>query len=489
MAGALSGERRWRPPAILVALAAMLIALAINHAGYRGGGADDWHYLEAARCAAAQHALCVPQSHWWARFTLVAPMAVPLALGGESRLTLGIVPLLYAAAAISLFTLLVARWFGRAAAMLGGLLIATLPAISLVLLQPNVDTAELAFMLAALLAFDIGARSGRRSLAIAGGALLGLAILTRPSALALLPILALAAAAAPQLRRLVLPAALGLAAMLAAEAAAYWLWLGDPLRSWTLSLGHTSIPSAELPPGFHSARGPLFNPDYIAAWRPAMGIRIHWTVDPILNLLASPAIGPLLIAALLLLALRRPAPVAPQGRLLLWLLGGAILWFGAITYAFAIDPKPRMFLPVAAAAAAIFAAQADSLWREGRRALVAALAAIVVAMNLVYAATIPDLRGLEPPAEQWVREFGPTLAVDDASRRFLTLVPGVSALPVDPPGGARFMTVALGPCAEVARFRAGWRIERMAVTTTAAGEQASLCLFSRSASPATSLRR
>ena len=38
-----------RPPAALVALAAMLVALAVNHAGYRGGGADDWHYLEAAR--------------------------------------------------------------------------------------------------------------------------------------------------------------------------------------------------------------------------------------------------------------------------------------------------------------------------------------------------------------------------------------------------------------------------------------------------------
>jgi hypothetical protein len=32
----------------------MLIALAINHAGYRGGGADDWHYLEAARCVAGR---------------------------------------------------------------------------------------------------------------------------------------------------------------------------------------------------------------------------------------------------------------------------------------------------------------------------------------------------------------------------------------------------------------------------------------------------
>ena len=50
----------------------------------------------------------------------------------------------------------------------------------------------------------------------------------------------------------------------------------------------------------------------------------------------------------------------------------------------------------------------------------------------------PISAALEPPAEQWVRELGPTLAVDDASRRFLTLVPGVPALPVDPPGARGF---------------------------------------------------
>ena len=477
-----------RPPPLAVALAALLLALAVNHAGYRGGGADDWHYLEAARCAAAQHVLCVPETHWWARFFLVAPTALVIALGAESRLTVGLVPLLYAAAAVVLFTLLLQRRFGRAEAMLGGVLLASLPALALVLLQPNVDTAELAFILAALLAFEAAARGGRRGLAPLGGALLGLAILTRPSALAMLPIAALAAAANPPLRRLALPAALGLGGALAAEMAVYWLWLGAPLHSWALSLGHTSIPSAELPPGFHSARGPLFNPDYIAAWRPAMGIRIHWTIDPLLNLLASPAMGPLLIGALLLLALRPPKPGEAQGRLLLWLLGGAILYFGAITYAFAIDPKPRMFLPVAAAGAAIFAVQAVRLWRERRRAVAAGLAAILVAMNLVYLATVPDLNGLEPAAAAWTRELGPSRAVDDASRRCLTLVPGVRALPVDPPGAPRYMIVALGACDGEARFR-GWAIERAFTITTAAGEQASLCLFRRPGDPAAAPRR
>jgi hypothetical protein len=482
MAGEWSGLSKWdwrRPPAALVALAAMLVALAVNHAGYRGGGADDWHYLEAARCAAAQHGLCVPPSHWWARFSLVAPMALALALGGESRLAVGIVPFLYAAVAVVLFSLLVERRFGRAEAVVAGVLMATVPTVSLVLLQPNVDTAELAFTLGALLLFQSAAASGRRSVALAGGALLGLAILTRPSALALLPIAALVVAATPSLRRLALPAALGIAAPLAAEAFVYWLWLGDPLHSWALSLGHTDIPSAELPPGFHSARGPLFNPDYIAAWRPAMGIRVHWTIDPILNLLANPAMGPLLIAALLLLALRRPSPRDADGRTLLWLLGAAILYLGAITYAFAIDPKPRMFMPIAAAAAVIFAVQAARMWREGSKALAGAVGLVTIGIGLVYMATVPDLRGLEPAAGAWVRDYGPGLAVDDASRRFLTLVPGVPELAVNPPRATRYMIVALGPCAEVERFRTDWRVERVSTVETAGGEQASLCLFRR----------
>jgi 4-amino-4-deoxy-L-arabinose transferase-like glycosyltransferase len=478
----VSGLSKWdwrRPPVAMVVLAAMLVALAVNHAGYRGGGADDWHYLEAARCAAAQHGLCVAPNHWWTRFPLVAPMALALALGGESRLTLGIVPLLYAASALVLLALLVERRFGRAEAMIAGVLMATLPTLSLVLLQPNVDTAELALTLGALLLFQSAAARGRGREALAGGALLGLAILTRPSALALLPIAALVVAAAPSLRRLALPAALGIAAPLATEALVYWLWLGDPLHGWALSLGHTRIPSSELPPGFRSARGPLFNPDYIAAWRPAMDIRVHWTIDPILNLFANPAMGPLLIAALVLLALRRPSLRDADGRTLLWLLGAAILYFGAITYAFGIDPKPRMFMPVAAAAAVIFAVRAARMWRDGSRALVGAATLGTVGFGLVHAATVPDLRGLELPAGEWVREYGPGLAVDDAAGRFLTLVPGVRALPVDPPGASRYMIVAFGACAEVERFRTGWRIERAFVLRTDGGEQASLCLFSR----------
>jgi 4-amino-4-deoxy-L-arabinose transferase-like glycosyltransferase len=414
-----------------LAVVALVAVTLLNPLGYRGGGGDDWHYLEAARCAAA-HGLCPPANHWWARLPLVVPMGWAIAGGGVSRLTVGLVPFLYALAALSCFTLLVQRQFGRGAAMVAGGLLATLPVAAFSWLQPNVDVPELAFLAAALLALDQAARSARRRWALAAGALLGLAILTRPTALVALPILAVLPLLHPPLRRFILPVLLGLAAPVLLEALFYALWLGDPLASWRLSLGHAALATDELPPGFHPARGPLFNPDYIAAWRRPMGIHVHWTVDPVLNLLASPAIGLLLGGALLLLLLAPPRPGDAEGRKTLLLLGAAMLWFGALTYALAIDPKPRMFLPVAAAAAAIAGVQVMRLKARGRRLLALAVVGLVAAMSLVRIYDEQGVAALEPPARAWVAEAGAHLAVAIRRARFLALVRGVRALPVAP---------------------------------------------------------
>lgn len=413
------------------AVVALLAVTLFNPLGYRGGGGDDWHYLEAARCAAA-HGLCPPANHWWARLPLVLPMGWAIAGGGESRLAVGLVPFLYALAAIICVTLLVQRQFGRGAAIVAGGLLAMLPVAAFAWLQPNVDVPELAFLAAALLALDQAARTERRRWALAAGALLGLAILARPTALVWLPVLVLLPVLHPPLRRLARPAALGLAAPLLAEALAYALWLGDPLTSWRLSLGHAALATDELPPGFHPSRGPLFNPDYIAAWRRSMDLHVHWTVDPVLNLFATPKLGLLLGGALLLLLLAPPRWRDPECRKLLWLLGAAMLGFGALTYALAIDPKPRMFLPVAAIAAAIAGVQVMRLRARGRVLLAATIASLVAALSLVRIADEPGLAALEPPAGAWVTEAGARLAVENRTARFLTLVPGVRQLPLAP---------------------------------------------------------
>ncbi|MBY0519792.1 MAG: hypothetical protein K2P79_05130 [Sphingomonas sp.] len=63
----------WALPVVM-----LIVVKLVNPIGYTGGGGGDWHYLEAARCAAA-HGPCLPQSHWWARFSLVLPMAAAIA--------------------------------------------------------------------------------------------------------------------------------------------------------------------------------------------------------------------------------------------------------------------------------------------------------------------------------------------------------------------------------------------------------------------------
>jgi 4-amino-4-deoxy-L-arabinose transferase-like glycosyltransferase len=455
--------RPWLAPAIV--LAAMAAAVLLNPLGYRGGGADDWHYLEAARCAAAQ-GLCPPPVHWWARWTLVAPMGAALALLGESRWVVGLVPLFYAALALTCFTLLVQRQFGRAEAIVAGALLAVTPVVAFFYLQPNIDMPEFAFLLAGALAFQSAARGGRTVWAVVAGVLIGLAILTRPTALAALPMLGLFILMHPPLRRLALPVALGLALPVLAEALTYWLWLGDPLHGWRLALGHAAIASDELPAGFQSARGPLFNPDYIDAWRRAMEIRVHWTIDPVLNLLANPQMGLLLVAAYALALAKRPAGPAVR-----WLLGASLIWFVCLSYVLAVDPKPRMFLPLAAAAATIAGIQFVRLRGSWRVWLAALLLGAVGLLSLVRIRNEANISALEPVAAAWATA-DPGFAVEARTSRFLTLVPGIAGRPAT---GPRLLQIAFERCEAASRGR---RVER-SYYLEQNGEMAALCLFSR----------
>ena len=83
----------------LVVAAVALALMALNPVGYVGGGWDDWYYLQAARCA-AEHGYCTPTEHWALRFTVVAPLGWSMALLGESREALWVVPAAYSLAAL-----------------------------------------------------------------------------------------------------------------------------------------------------------------------------------------------------------------------------------------------------------------------------------------------------------------------------------------------------------------------------------------------------
>ncbi|MDB5700626.1 MAG: hypothetical protein JWL66_825 [Sphingomonadales bacterium] len=64
-------------PLGLLLLTAVLLTL-VNPIGYHGGGADDWYYLQAARCLVETQGLCLPHTHWAARFPLILPMAAAI---------------------------------------------------------------------------------------------------------------------------------------------------------------------------------------------------------------------------------------------------------------------------------------------------------------------------------------------------------------------------------------------------------------------------
>ncbi len=346
---------RWRSariPPVAVALAAALTLVVLAPVGYVGGAWDDIHYLEAARCTAA-HGFCVPDDHWGRRFPLVAPVGFVLALFGESRQALWVVPLVYSLAAVMLLTATVQRTFGQSAALIAGFLFAVTPVFSERILHLGVDIAEFTFLAAAAFCFRMTVEKRTIVWVLLAGLAASLAVLTRPTSLALLPVIAAAFVLSGQKHRL-LPFGLAFAAPLIAEGLCYWIAAGDPFLSWRLSLAHTTIPTDQLAPGVNLAERPFLNVAFIDNWRPASGIEVHWTVDAFLNLVANGAVMVLPVAiALLVFHRRRLGQPEAGGWALLFLVGAAAFYFAALVYGLAIDPKPRMFLPVAAIACVV----------------------------------------------------------------------------------------------------------------------------------------
>lgn len=425
----------------------LLLALLVSGlypSGYVGGGGDDARYLQAIRCAAEQ-GYCVPRHHWGARLTLVMPAGLFAGLLGESRTVLAIAPMLYAAGALTLFTLIVRKLAGRNAALAAGCALVATPIFADRMQRLNVDIPELFFLLAGLWLLMLGAERNRQGLVVAAGAAFGLAVLTRTSAIASAPIVAvglLLFTAAPQ-RRIALLATGG-AGLLACEALLHWVGGGDPLLSWKLAYAHTSIPSTALPAGLDLSRSPLLNADYIANWHRSMGIGVHWLLDGALNFAANPLVRlTLLFAALsglITIVRNNSAGRLPWLGLSLrarFLLGAAVAYFCLLTFVLAVHPTPRMFLPMVALAAFVIGSQARDPSREARFALAASLS-IMLFYTSVQGLQKVGLEPYEAEAARWARAGGEQLQVDRTAAKVFALVPAVAALPVwkgatDPP--------------------------------------------------------
>lgn len=292
----LAGRRGW------LAVAAVAIFYALLHPiGYTGGGADDSRYLVAARCWAAEGSMCLPTTHWASRWPALAPIAAGIRLFGEGRTTIGLGTLAGWAVSVALVGLLGRLWFDRTTGLVAAAVFASIPSVSAWATQPSVDLIELAFELGALALATMAYRRQSIRTAIAAGIAAAAAVQSRETSLIFCSVAALAWLMLHREQRGLSWWALGgFGAGQAVEMVAYAVATGDPLARYRLSLGHVAIASPELEPWVDTSQSPLFNPSYIAGWKPAMGIDLWWPIDPWLNLFASPLIGFWLVAAIVL---------------------------------------------------------------------------------------------------------------------------------------------------------------------------------------------
>jgi hypothetical protein len=424
---------RTLPDPYLVAVALLLALVLPNPAGYVGAAGDDFYYVQAARCVAA-HGWCIPDTHWAARWPLVAPMGAVFALLGDGLWQSMVVPFTYSIMAVLFFVRVLDEAWGRATALMGGVAFVATASFAKGLLQPNVETIEVAWLI-------VAAWAGRRAIAgnarpvlwaLVAGLFLGLAVQARMTTLAWLPIFAIALLAVPgRYRRLALPAMAGLAVPIGADMLVNWHLTGNPLLNQHLSIVHTRIVSSELPAWVDRSRSPLFNPQFIGGWAPASCIHAHWTVQGAVNLLMNPQMGPVLLGSLLLLFLARKRLAWRSPEVLL--AGAALLYTGALIYALAIDPKARMFLPTAAIAAALIGRLGVMLWQEaGERVLVGIMLAGIVVMGAIATGKRFDMTIAGPLAGQWARENPGKVAVEKDTAHTLTFDATVRTLPVWP---------------------------------------------------------
>lgn len=451
-----TGTPVWRHwPALAVALLA-LACVAINPVGFIGGGGDDTHYLDAARCWVVQGAPCLPTSHWWTRWPIIAPMAGAIALFGESRASVGAGAFFYWSASIALVGWIGANWFNRRTGFVAAALLALTPSVTAPALQPNADIPELAFQLAALAAATLGLRHQSRSWAVIAGLLAGIATQTRDTSALFAISAALGWLVLPKNRRSVLLWAIpGFLAAMIGEAVIYAIATGDPLWRFELAMRHAGIPSDELAANVDTSARPFFNPGFIAGWKRDMGIQVVWPIDPWLNLIASPKVMQMFLATALLGGLYWKHVSRGDRRHLIVIAGCALLIALFLVYGLAVDPKPRMFMALVAACALASGVFADTAFRNGQKLFPLFVLGGCTLMGLRILSIYPATYQAEARAREWIAAHLGSTEIDDRARAFLTLLPEARALPGKGTGGAMLITTAVRDCSALERPRTG----------------------------------
>ncbi|WP_166430480.1 ArnT family glycosyltransferase [Polymorphobacter arshaanensis] len=380
-------------------LAAMLIA--INPVGYIGGHWDDGRYLATAQLWAT-HGPQLGHDHWALRATVVGPAAIAIKLFGDTRPALMLPGLLLLVALLAVQFAAAWRAFGLAVASIATLALVTTPAILFAATRLTADLTETLFWALALWSYWFAGTATRhqRLWLLATGLATGLAFATRETAVGLCLVLALGWVKGWRSDRLPRRVygwiALGFAAVALPELISFALASGDAFYRVRVDLAHVKIASTNLDGLTFAGHQVLLNPELMSRWHGAGPIRLHWAIDPWLNLFANPGYGLGFAAtALAVLAAFRRAPSAPLRALCGPLVAVIVIQVAVVLYVIATDPKPRMFMPSLLPAALLFALAAQSLGtNRAGRALVAALLASKLILTFIavdFAPAQPDV--------------------------------------------------------------------------------------------------
>ena len=465
----------WLGAAILFAITCLLI----NPVGYVGGGADDEHYLAAARCWAEAGTACLPRDHWWSRWPIVAPVALSIELFGDTRVAVGVGSLWSWVAALVALGGVTAHWFGLRAGAIAVAAMAAVPIFTSYALTPDPNTAELAFQLGALWAAAAAFDRQSRAIAILGGVLGGLAFLTRETSLVFLAVCALFwLLLDTSRRRVLLWSIVGFVGVVSAEILVYTLATGEPLYRYQLAMNHTGVPSRELPAGFDTTASPLLNPDYIRNWRREAGVHVFWPIDGWLNTFVTPNMGMIFWTALLAFTISRRELSNQDRYILAALVLGALAIAIGLTWVLSIDPKSRMFVSAASVAAIALGLCVDRTGKQSTRIILSGLLAIWLAIGLSVIRDFPNNRALEEAASRWLKTYENRIEVQAGARTLLTFVPGTADLASQGAGEPYLMTLSNGRCDLLSRDRSDVSVidEARASPRT----QGRLCLFDRS---------
>lgn len=346
-----------------------LLVLSWRWIGYQG---HDDAYFAAAAMDWVRHYPALGTDHWALRYTLVLPIAAVIALTGPSVLALAVVNLAAYVAFLVVHYAALRHWFGWKAAAAVALIGILVPAFPVQATYANPDLVEMTLVVASVWCLVYAReRGGPWPALLLSGVLAGLALVTRETAILLLPffgLLFLLRPAMPRWRYLLIAA--GFAAVVGGQMGYFAARTGDPLYRARISATHDQVDRAGMYARAANAEQ-TFDSEGVLAVPPAAA--------PFGAVLASQKFGLLFylaIPAYIVLRLRGRLSSRQVAALDCASLGALVSFLFVALNAGILYVVPRYFMVTAALAAVPVAVLAAELWDRGRRGLVGALALV-----------------------------------------------------------------------------------------------------------------